>query len=95
MLAFAMARRWPGVLSNALEPGWVATKMGGAGAPDDLEEGYRTQAWLAVSDDAAAKVTGEYFFHMKLRKPHPAARDQEKQEELIAACEGFSGIKLP
>jgi NAD(P)-dependent dehydrogenase (short-subunit alcohol dehydrogenase family) len=34
-LAFAVARRWPDVLSNAVTPGWVATKMGGAGAPDD------------------------------------------------------------
>jgi NAD(P)-dependent dehydrogenase (short-subunit alcohol dehydrogenase family) len=32
MLAFAVARKWPGVYSNALEPGWVATKMGGPGA---------------------------------------------------------------
>jgi NAD(P)-dependent dehydrogenase (short-subunit alcohol dehydrogenase family) len=31
----AVARRWPGVLSNAVEPGWVPTKMGGPGAPDD------------------------------------------------------------
>ncbi len=54
LLAFAVARRWPGVLSNALEPGWVPTKMGGAGAPDDLDEGHRTQVWLAVSDDPAA-----------------------------------------
>src|SRR5688572_3802721 len=38
-------------LSNAVDPGWVATKMGGASAPDDFEEGYLTQAWLAVSDD--------------------------------------------
>lgn len=29
LLAFAVARHWPHVLSNALEPGWVATKMGG------------------------------------------------------------------
>jgi NAD(P)-dependent dehydrogenase (short-subunit alcohol dehydrogenase family) len=29
LLAFAIACRWAGVLSNALEPGWVATKMGG------------------------------------------------------------------
>ena len=36
LLAFAVARRWPDVFSNALEPGWVATKMGGPGAPDDL-----------------------------------------------------------
>ena len=67
LLAFAFARRWPRVLSNALEPGWVPTKMGGKEAPDDLDEGYRTQVWLAVSEDKAAKVTGEYFFHMRLK----------------------------
>ena len=42
LLAFAVARRWPDVLSNALEPGWVATKMGGPRAPDDLDQGHRT-----------------------------------------------------
>lgn len=94
LLAFAVARRWSDVLSNALEPGWVATKMGGAGAPDDLNEGYRTQAWLAASDDPAAKVSGEYFYHMRPRKPHPAARDVETQERLLDACRRFSGIEL-
>src|SRR6202161_3764568 len=39
LLAFAVARRWKSVFSNALEPGWVATKMGGSGAPESLEEG--------------------------------------------------------
>jgi len=39
LLAFAMARRWPTVFSNALEPGWVATRMGGSGASDDLDQG--------------------------------------------------------
>jgi NAD(P)-dependent dehydrogenase (short-subunit alcohol dehydrogenase family) len=94
LLAFGVARRWLRVLSNALEPGWVATKMGGASAPDDLDQGHRTQVWLAVSDDAAAKVTGEYFFHMKLRKPKAATRDDEKQEMLIEACKKFSGVEL-
>src|ERR1700684_4182874 len=65
LLAFAIARRWPQVFSNAVEPGWVATKMGGAGATDDLDQGHRTQVWLAASDDPAAKVTGEYFYHMR------------------------------
>jgi NAD(P)-dependent dehydrogenase (short-subunit alcohol dehydrogenase family) len=94
-LAFAVARRWPGVLSNALEPGWVPTKMGGAGAPDDLDEGHRTQVWLAVSDDPAATETGGYFYHMRPRKPNPAARDVERQEELLDACQRFSGMELP
>src|ERR1700677_3282324 len=53
VLAFAVARHWPSVLSNAVNPGWVPTKMGGAGAPDDLSQGSDTQAWLAVSDDDA------------------------------------------
>jgi NAD(P)-dependent dehydrogenase (short-subunit alcohol dehydrogenase family) len=95
LLAFAVARRWPGVLSNALEPGWVPTKMGGAGAPDDLDEGHRTQVWLAVSDDPTATVSGGYFYHMRPRAPNPAARDAERQEELLGACKRFSGINLP
>jgi NAD(P)-dependent dehydrogenase (short-subunit alcohol dehydrogenase family) len=95
LLAFAIARRWPDVLSNALEPGWVATKMGGAGAPDDLDQGHRTQAWLAVSGDPGAMVTGKYFYHMKLRTPNPSARDTDRQEELLDACKRFSGVDLP
>lgn len=95
LLAFAIARRWPDVLSNALEPGWVATKMGGAEAPDDLDAGHRTQVWLAVSDDPAATVTGEYFYHTQLRAPNPATRDEERQEKLLDACKRFSGVELP
>jgi NAD(P)-dependent dehydrogenase (short-subunit alcohol dehydrogenase family) len=95
LLAFAIARLWPDVLSNALEPGWVATKMGGPGAPDNLDEGHRTQVWLAVSEDAAAKVTGEYFYHRKLRAPLPVSRDVKRQEKLLEACRKFSGIDLP
>jgi NAD(P)-dependent dehydrogenase (short-subunit alcohol dehydrogenase family) len=95
LLAFAIARRWTNVLSNALEPGWVSTKMGGAGATDDLDEGHRTQVWLAVSNDPAATVTGEYFYHMRLREPKSATRDTELQEKLLGACKGFSGVQLP
>ena len=95
LLAFAIARRWPDVLSNALEPGWVATKMGGPRASDDLDAGHRTQAWLAVSTAPAATVTGEYFYHMRLRTPHLAARDAERQEKLLDACKRFSGVDLP
>src|SRR5438128_3908595 len=75
LLAFAVARRWPEVLSNALEPGWVPTKMGGPGATDDLDAGHRTQVWLAVSNDAAARVSGGYFYHLRPRSPHQAVFD--------------------
>jgi len=86
LLAFAVARLWPDVLSNALEPGWVPTKMGGPGAPDDIDAAHRTQVWLAVSNDPNATVTGKYFYHMRLRAPNPATPDQELQERLLADC---------
>jgi NAD(P)-dependent dehydrogenase (short-subunit alcohol dehydrogenase family) len=95
LLAFAIARRWADVFSNAVEPGWVATKMGGAGATDDLDQGHRTQVWLAVSDDPDAMVTEKYFYHRKLRTPNPSAGDTDRQEELLAACKRFSGVELP
>ena len=95
VLAFAVARQWPRVRSNALEPGWVATKMGGAGAPGDLSRAPVTQAWLAVSEEPAALVTGQYFFHQKPRTVHPATRRPDVQDALLAYCEGLTGVALP
>jgi NAD(P)-dependent dehydrogenase (short-subunit alcohol dehydrogenase family) len=94
ILAFAVARKWPDVFSNALEPGWVATKMGGPSAPDSLKEGPVTQAWLAVSNEEQALVSGKYFFHKKLRPVHPAAADNEIQERFLNECERLSGVNL-
>ncbi len=94
LVAFAVARRWPGIFSNALEPGWVATKMGGAAATDNLDEGHRTQVWLAVSEDAA-RVTGEYFYHMKRRAPKAETHEPARQEMLLDACARLSGITMP
>jgi NAD(P)-dependent dehydrogenase (short-subunit alcohol dehydrogenase family) len=95
LLAFAIACHWPAVLSNALEPGWVPTKMGGPDAPDDMDAAHRTQVWLAVSQDPAATVTGKYFFHMRQRTPNPAAHDAGRQDALLDACRRFSGIEIP
>ena len=77
LLAFAVARRWPGTRSNAMEPGWVATKMGGPHATGDLDAAHRTQAWLATSDDPSAAVTGSYFFHRRPREPSGAVYDAD------------------
>ena len=94
-LAFAVARRWPAVLSNSLEPGWVPTKMGGLGAPDDLSLAPVTQAWLAASDDPAVMVTGSYFYHQRPRQVHPAAHDSGFQDRLLDYCASLTGIVLP
>jgi NAD(P)-dependent dehydrogenase (short-subunit alcohol dehydrogenase family) len=93
-LAIAIARHWPDVLSNAVDPGWVPTKMGGPGAPDDLTEGHLTQTWLAVSDDPAAKMSGGYWHHKKQQKPAPEALDSDFQNRLIAMLVEVTGIEL-
>jgi NAD(P)-dependent dehydrogenase (short-subunit alcohol dehydrogenase family) len=93
-LAFAVARRWPDVLSNAVDPGWVATKMGGASAPDDFEEGYLTQTWLAVSDDPAATVSGRYWHHRRPQTPAREAEDTVFQDRLTARLVEITGVSL-
>jgi NAD(P)-dependent dehydrogenase (short-subunit alcohol dehydrogenase family) len=95
MLAFAIARLWPNVLSNAMTPGWVPTKMGGEGAPDDINQAHLTQAWLATSDDAEAETTGGYFYHLKRRDPNPEAREISVQDRLFDICREISGVDMP
>ncbi len=95
ILAFAVARKWPDVLSNAMEPGWAATKMGGTGAPVSVEEGSRTQVWLAASGDKEALVSGGYFHRLKRERFHPAASDIALQEKYLSECAGLSGVVFP
>lgn len=94
-LAFTLARRWPDVLSNAVDPGWVRTKMGGSSAPVDLDTGQRTQAWLGVSEDSTAKVSGRYWHHLRQEEPAREAADPEFQDELIDRLSKLTGVELP
>lgn len=94
-LASALARRWPHVLSNAVDPGWVRTKMGGAGAPVDIETGQKTQTWLAVSDDPAALVSGRYWHHLRQQEPAGEATDPKYQERLVDQLHELTGVELP
>ncbi|MFC8434119.1 SDR family NAD(P)-dependent oxidoreductase [Streptomyces sp. NPDC057253] len=93
-LATAVARLRPDVLSNAVDPGWVPTKMGGPGAPDDLEEGHRTQEWLAVSDEPQALVSGGYWYHRERQEPHRAVHDEAFQDRLLDALAEETGTAL-
>jgi NAD(P)-dependent dehydrogenase (short-subunit alcohol dehydrogenase family) len=93
-LAVAVARLWPDVYSNAVDPGWVPTSMGGPGAPDDLRLGHLTQEWLATSDEPEARTSGGYWYHQQRRTPHAAALDPQFQDDLLAALAGFTGAPL-
>ncbi|WP_133917724.1 SDR family NAD(P)-dependent oxidoreductase [Streptomyces sp. NBC_00582] len=93
-LAAAVARLRPGVLSNAVDPGWVPTKMGGPSAPDDLELGHRTQEWLAVSDEPEALTTGGYWYHRRQRDPHRSVHDEAFQARLLETLAEETGTAL-
>jgi NAD(P)-dependent dehydrogenase (short-subunit alcohol dehydrogenase family) len=95
VLSMAVARKWEGVYSNAVNPGWVPTKMGGRSAPDNLEKGAETQAWLAVSNELEAKVSGRYFYHLREKQFLPEAGDPALQEKLLDLCERISGVGFP
>jgi len=95
LLAFAVARHWKDVLSNAVDPGWVPTKMGGPAAPDSLDEGPQTQVWLAVAEGPEAEVTGKYFHHQAQRTYLSAADKQVLQDKFLQECERLSGVKFP
>lgn len=94
MLAKALARRWPDVFANAVNPGWVPTRMGGSGAPDDLTEGHATQVWLATSDDPRARVSGRYWHHMQEEQPVSVALDIAAQDKLLDRLAQLTGVTL-
>jgi NAD(P)-dependent dehydrogenase (short-subunit alcohol dehydrogenase family) len=45
------AEAGPDVKVNAMSPGWVATRMGGGGAPRSAQDGADTAVWLATLPD--------------------------------------------
>jgi len=89
-LAAAVGRLRPGTWANAVDPGWVPTRMGGAGAPDDLEAGHRTQAWLALGDDPRTH-TSAYWHHQRTQDPDRRVNDIEFQDRLLAALRMVTG----
>jgi NAD(P)-dependent dehydrogenase (short-subunit alcohol dehydrogenase family) len=91
LLAFAVARHWPDVRSNAVDPGWVPTKMGGRGAPGDLGQAHLTQVWLATAPETGS---GGYYYHLRPHRTHPIASDRETQDAFLDACASLTGVQL-
>lgn len=94
-LAAVLARTWPDVVANAVDPGWVRTRMGGRSAPVDIDTGQRTQSWLAISDEPRAKVGGGYWQNLARQEPADEALDANFQDRLLARLEELTGVSLP
>ncbi|MBD7956441.1 SDR family NAD(P)-dependent oxidoreductase [Microbacterium sp. Sa4CUA7] len=94
-LMAAVARRWPGRVAHAVDPGWVPTRMGGPSASDDLALAHVTQAWLVTTEDPEALVSGRYWHHQRVEQPHPAVHDEGFQDDLLAALAEHTGVELP
>ncbi len=95
LLAFAVARLWPSTLSNAVDPGWIRTRLGGRGAPGPVARGADTPVWLATSDEPAALVSGRYLNDRQQLSANPAAYDEGLQDTLLRGCAALSGVRLP
>ncbi|KAF2639466.1 NAD(P)-binding protein [Massarina eburnea CBS 473.64] len=95
LFAKAFARQWPDVKSNALDPGWVATKMGGSGAPGSIEAAVQSYVLLAEGTEPAAQKSGKYIRPGKKEdRPKAGADDEKIQDRLLAICAEFTGLKL-
>ncbi len=92
-LSAALSERWPGTTTHAVDPGWVPTRMGGSGAPDDLTKGHETQVWLATTAEVSPR-TGGYWHHRRAQRPHPSAIDPTFQSSLLALLADRTGIVL-
>lgn len=91
----AIGRHWPHVVTHAVDPGWVATKMGGPTAPDELDQAHLTQVWLATSNDSLVAKSGSYWRHGKINQPHPAVHNEIFQDDLLTVLAKRTGVDVP
>lgn len=96
MLANAVARRWPDVQSCSMDPGWIATKMGGSGAPGQTSTPGKAIYEYAIGQSTiTGDRSGVYFNPQGARAPHKGATDTKKQDEFMKICEEISGVSFP
>ena len=96
MLANAVARRWTDVQSCSMDPGWIATKMGGMSAPGKTSTPAKALAAFAIGEsDIVGDKTGVYFAPSGTKSPHKGATNVAKQDEFMKICEEISGVKFP
>ena len=92
MLAREQGERWArdgGPAVNACSPGWIATKMGGAGG-GRLQDGADTPVWM-LTEPSLEGVTGRYFWQRREEEPNPQANDATARRQLVALARAATG----
>src|SRR5215211_6133708 len=92
MLAREQGERWArdgGSAVNACSPGWIATKMGGAGG-GDLADGADTPVWM-LTDPSLEGVTGRYFWQRREEEPNPQTNDETARRRLVELARAATG----
>jgi len=74
---------------NSCSPGWIATKMGGAGG-GKLADGADTPVWL-LTDPALDGVTGRYFWQRREEEPNPQTEDADARRRLVELARRATG----
>ncbi|KAF9740618.1 hypothetical protein PMIN06_000342 [Paraphaeosphaeria minitans] len=94
MLAFWFAQQpaFQKTVVSSLDPGWVKTKMGGAGAGDDIEAAVEDYVKLA---EGTLGASGKHWYHSKEKAFHRGAADKGAQEKLVKELKEISGVSLP
>ncbi|KAK7193520.1 hypothetical protein DPSP01_000078 [Paraphaeosphaeria sporulosa] len=93
MLAFWFAQQpaFQKTVVSSLDPGWVKTKMGGAGAGDDIGAAVEDYVKLA---EGALGASGKHWYHSRERSVHRGAADKGAQEKLVKELTEISGVRL-
>ena len=92
MLAREQGERWAddgGPDVNSCSPGWIDTKMGGAGG-GRLEDGADTPVWMLTAPELEA-VTGRYFRQRTEEEPNPQVEDAEARRRLVELARASTG----
>lgn len=84
-----------GTVCNSATPGWVPTKLGGSGAPGNINDGVDTYVLLAEGKGAAEGKTATYWHSSRQREPKAEAGDEGRQNLLIESLAKISGVSPP
>lgn len=94
LLMKKIARTFNDTAVNAVDPGWVPTRMGGSIANDNLEDGYLGQVWLSQSDDQLAYESGHCYYHRRFEKYDQRVDSQKLQNDLCKKLAELTQIRL-